>query len=97
MVDGAKLQSSPVRCKPEYFFMEFCCDKDSHLCSTLIASDPRVRTFRVTEEMDGDDVDTLYLALDAIDEAHKDGLPIFVWGNIPRRNSEKVHSMFFGV
>eukprot|EP00971_Amphidinium_carterae_P033359 656889-Amphidinium_carterae.1 len=44
--------------------------------------------------MDGDDVDTLYLALDAIDEADKDGLPIFVWGNIPHRDSEKVHSMF---
>eukprot|EP00971_Amphidinium_carterae_P207439 4115804-Amphidinium_carterae.1 len=89
MVDGATLKSSPVQCKPEYFFMEFCCGRDSHLCSTLIASDPRVRTFRVTEEMDDDDVDTLYLALDAIDEAHKDGLPIFVWGNIPHRNSEK--------
>eukprot|EP00971_Amphidinium_carterae_P193663 3842671-Amphidinium_carterae.1 len=41
MVDGATLKSSPVQCKPEYFFMEFCCDGDSHLCSTLIASDPR--------------------------------------------------------
>eukprot|EP00971_Amphidinium_carterae_P105427 2087644-Amphidinium_carterae.1 len=55
MVDGEKLQASPVVCKPEYFFMEFCCDKESMLCSTLIASNPRVRTFRVTEDMDGDD------------------------------------------
>eukprot|EP00971_Amphidinium_carterae_P192041 3810415-Amphidinium_carterae.1 len=54
-------------------------DRDSHLCSTIIASDPRIRLYRVTEEMDSDDVDTLNLALDAI-EAHKDGLPIFVWG-----------------
>eukprot|EP00971_Amphidinium_carterae_P100634 1990885-Amphidinium_carterae.1 len=36
-----------------------CCGKASHLCSTLIASDPRFRSYHVIEEMDGDDVDTL--------------------------------------
>eukprot|EP00971_Amphidinium_carterae_P030282 595641-Amphidinium_carterae.1 len=42
LVDSEVLKSSLVQCKPEHFLMEFCCDKDSHLCSTLIASDPRV-------------------------------------------------------
>eukprot|EP00971_Amphidinium_carterae_P308156 6124152-Amphidinium_carterae.1 len=74
--------------------MEFCCGKESHLCSTLIASHHRVRSYRVTEEMDGDDVDTLNQALDAIDDAHKDGLQIFVWVHIPYRNSGKIRSMF---
>eukprot|EP00971_Amphidinium_carterae_P143937 2852239-Amphidinium_carterae.1 len=47
--------------------------------------------------MDGDDVDTLNLAPDAIDEAHKDVLPIFVWGNIPYRDSGNVRSINFYV
>eukprot|EP00971_Amphidinium_carterae_P348917 6490744-Amphidinium_carterae.1 len=71
----------PVQYRPDYFFMEFCCGKDSHLCSTLIATNPRARSYRVLEEMDGDDANTLNKALDAIEDALKDGLRILVWGN----------------
>eukprot|EP00971_Amphidinium_carterae_P123398 2443794-Amphidinium_carterae.2 len=61
LVDGEILKTSPVQYRPECFFMEFCCGKDSHLCSTLIA----------IEEMDGDDANTLNRALDAIEDAQK--------------------------
>eukprot|EP00971_Amphidinium_carterae_P057998 1147022-Amphidinium_carterae.1 len=34
------------------------------------------------------------LCNDAMEEAHKEGLPIFLWGNIPHRDPEKLHSIF---
>eukprot|EP00971_Amphidinium_carterae_P024813 489446-Amphidinium_carterae.2 len=44
--------------------------------------------------LDGDDANALNKALDAIEDAHKDGLRIFVWGNIPYRDSCKTRSIF---
>eukprot|EP00971_Amphidinium_carterae_P251975 5002947-Amphidinium_carterae.2 len=77
--------------EPEHFFMEFniCCGKDAHLCTTLIATNPRVRTYRVTDEMDGDDANTIN-----IEKAHKEGLHMFVWGSIPYRDACKTRSIF---
>eukprot|EP00971_Amphidinium_carterae_P101077 1999579-Amphidinium_carterae.1 len=58
--------------------MEFCSGNDSHVCSTLVAANPRVRSYRVIEDMDGDDANTLNKALDAIEDARKDGLDFCV-------------------
>eukprot|EP00971_Amphidinium_carterae_P198253 3934694-Amphidinium_carterae.1 len=44
---------------------------DFHLCSTLIATNPRVRSYRVTEEMDGDDANTHNKSLEAIEDARR--------------------------